>query len=448
MPTESEVVEQCTSGDIKLVRILYIDSAGIARGRAVPASDIETVLAEGVNFARAQQSFTVLEYPVPGTEVSSPTGEVRLKPDPDTFQVLPYADRAATMLGTFETLDGDPWAVGTRAVFKRVLADLDYQPTAAFESEFYLGRETNTGLVPFDGSGCFTADGMQSAHDIVLQMIDALEAQGMDLTTYYPEYGPGQQEIVIRHSQGLQPADNYVLYKQTIKAIAGANDAVATFLPKPFNDQPGSGCHLHLSLWDGDDNTFFDSNSDSRYGLSTKARSFVAGILDHGSALLALTAPTVVSYKRLQPHMWASAYVCWGRDNREAMIRIPSSKASDRASSTRIEYKPIDNTVNPYLALAGILAAGRDGLDRELNPGDPVERDPDSLSESERTDRSIERYPETLAEALDALADNEVLREALGDPIVDSYVTIKRAQWKEYNSSLSDWEEEHLRGRY
>jgi glutamine synthetase len=130
------------------------------------------------------------------------------------------------------------------------------------------------------------------------------------------------------------------------------------------------------------------------------------------------------------------------------MIRIPSSKASDRASSTRIEYKPIDNTVNPYLALAGILAAGRDGLDRELNPGDPVERDPDSLSESERTDRSIERYPETLAEALDALADNEVLREALGDPIVDSYVTIKRAQWKEYNSSLSDWEEEHLRGRY
>jgi glutamine synthetase len=449
MPSETEVVEQCDRDDIDLVRIFYIDSGGVIRGRSVPTDDIETFLAEGVNFAQVQQAFSALDYPVPGTDISGPVGEVRLVPDPASFTPLPYADRTAAMLGSFQTLDGDPWAFGTRAQLETYLDDLAYETAAAFESEFYLGKRDEDGdLEPFDESGCFAADGMQSTHDIILDMIDALEAQGMDFAVYYPEYGPGQQELVIKHADGIAASDNYALYKQTVKAVARDHGVEATFLPKPFREKPGSGCHLHLSLWEGDENLFFDPASDSRYGLSEMGRHFVGGILEHGRALVALTAPSVISYKRLQPHMWASAYTAWGEDNREGMVRVPSSSAKNREGSTRIEYKAIDNTANPYLAELGVLAAGMDGIERELDPGEPLQQDPDSLSEAEQADRNVERYPETLGEALEVLEDDDVLRDALGDELLQTYVTVKRAQWEEFNSSVTDWELANLRGPF
>jgi len=449
MPTEHEIVTRCEDRDIDLVRLFYVDSAGITRGRTVPARDIEGFLAEGVNFAETQQAFTVLEYPVAGTAVSEPEGEVRLVPDPETFTPLPYADRAGAMLGTFRTLDGEPWDYGPRAQLATYLDDFEYMPTASFESEFYLASRDEDGeLQPFDESGCFAADGMQSAHDIVLDIVDALEAQGMELAIYYPEYGPGQQELVIKHDDGLSPADNHALYKQTVKGIARNHGFDATFLPKPFPDRPGSGCHLHLSLWDEDGNAFFEPDRSARYPLSDTARHFIGGVLEHGRALVALTAPTVVSYKRLQPHMWASAYTAWGKDNREGMVRVPSATANDPEGSTRLEYKPIDNTANPYLALLGLLAAGMDGVERELDPGDPVQQDPGNLTAEEREECGIERYPETLGDALDTLADDDILRAALGEPLVESYLTIKREQWEEFTGSVTDWELANLRGPF
>jgi len=449
MLAETDIIDHCQTNRIDLVRLFYVDSGGVIRGRTVPADDIESFLTEGVNFAEVQQAFTALDYPVPGTEISGPEGEVRLVPDSKTFTPVPYADRTAAMMGSFQTLDGEPWAFGPRAQLEKFLADQEFVPTAAFESEFYLGRRDEEGeLQPFDQSGCFAADGMQSAHTVILEMIDALEAQGMDLAIYYPEYGPGQQELVVKHASGIAAADNHALYKQTIKGVAQDHCLEATFLPKPFPEKPGSGCHVHLSLWNGDKNLFFDESTDSRYGLSEMGRQFVGGILEHGRALVALTAPTVVSYKRLQPHMWASAYTAWGRDNREGMVRIPSSSAKNREKSTRIEYKAIDNTANPYLAQLGLMAAGIDGVDREIDPGSPVQQDPDSLSDSERADRNIERYPETLGEALDVLEQDDTIRSALGEELLNSYITVKRAQWEEFNSSVTDWELANLRGPF
>jgi len=445
MPSRQRVVERGESDDIDLVRIFYVDSAGVTRGRVVPARDIAATLDEGINFAKVQQSFTALDFPIEGTPVSGPVGEVRLVPDPGTFVELPYAERTAAMVGSFETLDGEPWAVGPRARLQELLDRLEYTPAAAFESEFYLGRREEGGLVPFDSSGCFAADGMQSAHEVMLDTVDALEAQGMELAIYYPEYGPGQQELVVKYDEGVASADNHTLYKRTVKGVAGSHGLEATFLPKPFPELPGSGCHLNLSLWDGGTNAFFDPDSGGRYGLSELGRSFVAGVLEHGRALVALTAPTVTSYKRLKPHMWASAYTCWGEDNREAMVRVPSASAENPAGSTRIEYKPIDNTANPYLALLGLLAAGMDGVKRDLDPGAPLQVDPDSLSDGEREERGIERYPETLSAALDALEGDEVLRETLGDDLFESYVAVKRVQWEEFDGTVTNWELEHLR---
>jgi glutamine synthetase len=437
MVGEGEVIEKCTDGDVDLVRLLHVDNAGVVRGRVVDGDDIKDVLESGTNMAKVMQSFTSMNRPAPEGPFGA-VGEARLIPDPETFRELPYADRTAVMLVDKYT------GVGVPAVaLDRVLVDeFEYTPSTAFESEFYLLRETDDGPEPIDESGCFTADGMQSAHEVVLDMVEAIEAQGMSLEVYYPEYGPGQQELVVDHDRGLLAPDNQVLYKQTVKAVAAAHDLKATFSPKPLSGGPGSGCHVHVSLWDGDSNVFSDPDADSAYGISDTCRHFIGGVLEHAPALVALTAPTVVSYKRLQPHAWASAFTAWGFDNREAVVRVPSSQWEDRAKTTRFEFKAADNTSNPYLALLGLLAAGRDGIEREFDPGEPVTVDPASLSADERSERGIERLPETLGEAIAELEADEVLADAMGETLFEAFVSSRRAEWTEATTTANDWDVE------
>jgi glutamine synthetase len=440
MPTDDDVKDVCASDAVSLVRLLYVGNDGVARGRVVDADRVESALADGINLSTAMQSFNSLDHLVPGGSFGA-AGEVRLVPDPETFRVLPYADRAAVMLCDLYDLDRTPWDADPRSALASRLEDLPYDVSAAFESEFYLIRETDEGeMVPFDDSVCFGADGMQSANDIVLDMTDALKAQEMDIVAYYPEYGPGQQELVVEHAPGLQAADNHVLFKQTVKGVASNHGVDATFLPKPFPDAAGAGCHVHLSLWEDGENAFYDPDSRGQYGLSETARHFVGGLLDHAPALVALTAATVTSYRRLRPHMWASAFTCWGQDNREAIVRVPSSQWDDPSRTTRLEFKPADNTANPYLAELGLLAAGMDGVERELDPGAPVNQDPAELSAAEREDRDIRRLPETMGEALDELEADDVLADALGETLFRSYVEVKRSQWEEFTGTVTDWE--------
>lgn len=442
MQSTEDVVDRCQSNDIELVRLLHVDNGGIVRGRVVDANNIETVLESGTNMAKVMQSFT------PFNEVASnapfgAVGEARIIPDPKTFQELPYADKTAVMICDKYTSGGDRMAADARTRLGDFLTDFDYTPSSAFESEFYLANESEEGLESIDNTGCFTADGMQSAHDVILEMIQALKQQDMNLNVYYPELGPGQQELVVEHSRGMRAPDNHVLYRQTVKAVADRNELRATLAPKPFADQPGSGCHIHLSLWDGGENIFYDEDSEGEFSITDTCRHFIGGILEHGRALVALTAPTVISYKRLQPHNWASAYTAWGFDNREAMVRVPSSQWDDPASTTRFEVKAADNTANPYLALLGILAVGQDGIKRELDPGDPATTDPGTLSEPERKERDIYRLPETLGDALDELEDDEVLQEALGEDLYEAFLAVKRTEWQKAVSTPTDWDIEN-----
>jgi len=441
MVGEGEIIEKCTDENIDLVRLLHVDNAGVVRGRVVDGNDIKDVLESGTNMAKVMQSFTSMNRPASDGPFG-PVGEARLIPDPETFRELPYADRTAVMLVDKYTVEGDRWDADARTVLGDFLDEFEYTPSSAFESEFYLLHETDDGLEPIDDSGCFTADGMQNAHEVILDMVDAIEAQGMGMEVYYPEYGPGQQELIVDHDRGLLAPDNQVLYKQTVKAVAADHDLKATFSPKPFSDGPGSGCHIHISLWDGDSNVFFDPDADSAYGISETCRHFIGGVLEHAPALVALTAPTVVSYKRLQPHTWASAFTAWGFDNREAVVRVPSSQWEDRAQTTRFEFKAADNTSNPYLALLGLLAAGRDGIERELDPGEPVTVDPASLSADERSDRGIERLPETLGEAIAELEADEVLADAMGETLFEAFVSSRRAEWTEATTTANDWDVE------
>lgn len=442
MSSTDDVVAACEREDVELVRLMWVDNAGVERARVVDADDVGDAMENGVNIAQVQQAFTALDYPTHDSPFGA-VGEVRIVPDPDTFRVLPYAEGAAAMMCDIYSLDRSPWSADPRTSLSSFIEDAGLTPSTGFEAEWYLVRDGEEGFEPFDNSGCFAADGVQSTHDIVLDIVRALRAQGMDLAVYYPEYGPGQQELVIDHARGLEGPDNYAFYKQTVKAIARDHGTRATFMPKPFKDGPGSGCHLNLSLWEGDRNVFYDPDDDGAYPLSETARHFIGGLLDHAPGLLALTAPAVLSYKRLQPHAWASAYTCWGLDNREAMVRVPSTQWSEPENTLRLEFKAVDNTANPHVALLGLLAAGEDGIDRELDPGEPLQRDPAELSDAEREERDVRRFPETLGEAVEALEADPVLSEALGGELYESYVGVKRTMWDDFISAVTDWEIDH-----
>jgi glutamine synthetase len=262
---------------------------------------------------------------------------------------------------------------------------------------------------------------------VIGAILDALDQQGLQPRQYYPEYGPAQQELSIQHAPVLEAADRQVAVRETVRAVALQQGLVATFAPKPFENLPGSGCHVHLSLWNGDQNVMYDPAAE--LGMSRLARSFIAGVLQHLPGLLALTCPSVNSYLRLAPNMWSSAYTCWGPDNREAAVRVASPFKGRIQASTNIEIKAVDGSANPYLALGGIVAAGLDGIERGLDPGEPLASNPHDLDESEREARGIRRYPTSLIEAIGALEQDQLLLDALGPARAHEFIGVRRAEW-------------------
>src|SRR6185436_18897332 len=250
------------------------------------------------------------------------------------------------------------------------------------------------------------------------------------------ELGHGQQEISTAHRPAVRAADEQLLVRETIRGVAAEHGIVATLAPKPWPEGAGNGCHIHFSLWEGDEaedgrNRFHDPDARDRF--SAEGRAFLAGALAHLPGLCGLTAPSFNSYHRIVPQYWAGAFTCWGFDNREAPMRIASPFRGAEEASTNAELKASDASCNPYLALGGLIAAGLDGLERGLEPPEPGEVDPATIPEDERTRRGIERLPATQAEALDALAADGVLTDALGPTLARSYLAVRRSEWKAYS---------------
>ncbi len=245
-------------------------------------------------------------------------------------------------------------------------------------------------------------------------------------------------------AEALRAADNHVKLRETIRGVAFEYGLFASLAPKPFPDQAGNGAHIHFSLWDdAGRNAFYDRAAPD--GLSAIGRQFIAGLLDHLPALVALTCPSFNSYRRLQPQSWSSAYTVWGHDNREAAVRVASPFWSDVEGSTNLELKAADSSCNPYIALGGLLAAGLDGVGRGLDPADSTETDPASLSDAERSARGIRRLPASLDEALDNLAADRLLMEALGDLLGRSYLAVRRSEARAY-AAMDD--EAQFRGHF
>jgi glutamine synthetase len=445
-----DVVKQADEADLRLVRFLWVGNDGTVRMKASSRHGLEGRISSGIGLTVAMQAMNGLDQlqPVDGM---GPVGEIRLVPDPETFRVLPYAPHTGALLVDQVQLDGTPAPVCQRTFLKRTqdrLAERGARLEVAFENEFSLATQADGQFVPIDSGLCFSTISATAAQDYLDELAAALEAQEIVLEQYYAELGHGQHEISTGHAPALEAADQQVLVRETIRGVAARRGLVASLAPKPWPENAGNGGHIHFSLWDldGERNRFHEEDASDR--LSGEARSFVAGVLDHLPGLCGLTAPSFNSYHRILPQYWAGAFVCWGHDNREAPVRVPSVFWDMEEASTNVELKAADASSNPYLAVGGLIAAGLDGLERGLEPPEPVEVDPATIDEQDRAARGIVRLPATQQEALDALESDEVLVNALGPVLSGSYLTVRRSEWAAYSAGDEAFEQQGHFSKY
>ncbi len=442
----TEILKFVDDAGIRFVRILWCDNANIIRGKAVHRGTLSEYLIHGVGISAAQQAIPVMyDAPAAGSGLS-PVGEVRLIPDWDTLMPLPYAPGHARVMGDM-VKDGSPWQLCPRNFLKAMVAQAQsegLEVIAAFENEFYFLRQTPDGIVPADETVFASTLSMDLHQQVIDEIAEALVEQGMLVEQYYPESGPGQQEISILYTHALGAADQQIAFRETVRAIAFQHNLKASFLPKIFADKAGSGCHLHLSLWHEGQNLI--PNLEAEGELSEVARRFVAGILHHLPALMALTTPSTNSYRRIRPHYWSGAFRCWGMDNREAAVRVPSNP--EEISPTHFELKTVDASANPYLALGAVIAAGLDGVRHCLELGEAVAVDPGHMTEAERSTRSIDLLPTNLGESIEQLSNDRVLLDALGPELAQAYLAVRKAEWEAMKDLQLEEEVKLLLERY
>ncbi|MBK1986769.1 glutamine synthetase [Sphaerospermopsis aphanizomenoides BCCUSP55] len=419
---------------VKFVRVLWCDNANIIRAKAIHSQMLLHYWEDGVGISPGLQALPVMYDSVMAGSGLTPVGNVQLVPDWQTLTPLPYSPGHARVFSNM-IHKGQPWALCPRGFLLRMIEEAKKEGLeikAAFENEFYLLQKNGEEIIGADATVFAATASMDANLEVINDIADALILQEIPVEQYYPESGPGQQEISMRYTEALAAADWQVVFRETVKAIADRHYLTASFLPKIFAESAGNGCHIHLSLWrDGKNIT---PNSQGICGLSPLARSFVAGILHHLPALMAITTPSPNSYRRIRPHFWSGAFRCWGLDNKEAPVRVISSPRGD--GSTNFELKTVDATANPYLALGAVIAAGLDGIRNNLEPMQPVSQDPGYLPLDERINNGISSLPENLGQAIAHLQQDDILLTALTPQLSQAFLAVRQAEWE----AMKDWE--------
>lgn len=433
-----DLVKQVKGDGVKFISLQFTDVTGAVKSVDMPVSGLDGALEDGVwfdgssveGFARIQES------------------DMHLRLDPDTYAVLPWSSverRRARIFCDIFTPDGNPFEGDPRGVLKRLMARLaqrGWTYNIGPEPEFFLFKGTDghgVHPVPHDVGGYFDFSAFDEAVRVRTQLMDALRSMGLDVEVGHHEVALGQHEIDFRFANAVKAADNVLTLKYTIKAIASQHGLTASFMPKPVFGINGSGMHCHQSLFDDQgNNVFFDENDE--YHISSVAYSFIAGQLKHARGLAALVAPTVNSYKRLVPGYEAPVYIGWAQINRSALIRIPRY-TEGRNKAMRAELRFPDPSSNPYLAFAGMLAAALDGIDNNLTPPKPLNNvNLYHLDASERKKMGVGELPGSLAEALNELAKDRVLVDALGPVAYEAFNRAKWEEWDEYRIHVTDYE--------
>lgn len=422
---------------VKFVRLWFTDVAGTLKSVAIAPAEVEGAFAEGLGFDGSAIEGLARTY----------EADMLAQPDPSTFQILPWRgeiDPTARMFCDIQTPDGAPAAADPRNVLRRALAKASDKGFSFYihpEIEFYLLKSAqlaeNGEPVPVDNAGYFDNVPGGTAHDFRRRAVSMLEQLGISVEFSHHEGGPGQNEIDLRYADALTMADNIMTFRTVIKEVAIEQGVYATFMPKPFTQHPGSGMHTHMSLFEGDNNVFFDPSS--QYHLSKTAKQFIAGLLRHAPEITAVTNQYVNSYKRLWGGGEAPSFVCWGHNNRSALIRVPLYKP-DKGNSSRIEYRAIDSAANPYLAYALLLNAGLKGIEEEYELPAETEDNVWALNDAERRAMGIQPLPQSLDHAIRKLEESELVAETLGEEVFSFVLANKRREWSEYRSQVTPFE--------
>jgi glutamine synthetase len=432
----SEVVETIQRENVKEIALQFTDLSGILHSLWVPAELFSKVAEGGIHMDGSS---------VDMVDISE--SDLKLMPDLDTFVVLPpslFTQRVARVVcNVYEPESNRPFKIDPRFILKKVMDNSkkalgrSVQYNACSEIEYFLFKKMEDGNIKrYDEGGYLASPPADLGIDVRLEITENLRNTGITVEKHHHEVPPGKYELNLAYTDALKMADIIYLVKFIVKMTASRKGLIASFMPKPFHDGYGAGLHTHVSLIDDRkaQNLFYDPKGS--YGLSKIALNFVAGILAHAKALAALTNPTVNSYKRLVPGWEAPVYLSWAKYNRSVLVRVPPGKEM----RTRLEYRPTDGSCNFYIAFAGILAAGLDGIRREIDLPEPVEEDIYEMSEKQRTEKGIEVLPGNLGDALDEFSKDKYLQDTLGKAFCEKFLQLKTKEWKDFNFTVHEWE--------
>ncbi|MYB43034.1 MAG: glutamine synthetase [Chloroflexi bacterium] len=426
------VIQACYDHDVKFIRLWFTDILGILKSVAITIEELEHALDDGVTFDGASiEGFARVDE-----------ADVVAVPDPSTFQLLPWRPREQAVARMFCDLRsplGEPFEGDSRQVLKDAIeraAKEGFTFYVSPEIEFFYFRGPD-GTEPLDAGGYFDLTPLDSGSDLRRETVLTLEEMGIGVALSHHEAAPSQHEIDLRYTDALTMADSIMTYRLVVKEVALRHGAYATFMPKPSSDQNGSGMHLQLSLFRGEQNAFADESAP--HELSATARSFMAGLLQHTPELMLVTNQWANSYRRIVPGFEAPTHATWSSTNHADLLRVPQHKPGE-AAAARIEYRVPDAACNPYLAFAAILEAGLGGVARALPLPDELERHIGELSEGEIASRGIEALPASLGDAIAAFSGSELMTGVLGDHIRDSLVANKRHEWSEFRAQVSEFE--------
>lgn len=438
--TKQKILNLAETEDVEFIRLQFTDLFGTLKNVAITKSQLAKALDNKIMFDGSSiEGFARIEE-----------SDMYLYPDYDTFEILPFRPhqgKVARMICDVYKPDGTQLENDPRCILKKVIkeaADMGYTFNVGPECEFFLFHTDDYGnptTISHEKGGYFdlgpTDLGENARRDIVLN----LEEMGFEVEASHHEVAPAQHEIDFKYGEALETADRIMTYKLTVKTIAKRHGLYASFMPKPKYGVCGSGMHINMSLFKGEENAFV--NADDENGLSDVAYSFIAGLMEHMRGMAAITNPIVNSYKRLVPGYEAPTYIAWSATNRSPLIRVPAA----RGTGTRVELRCPDCATNPYLAIAICLAAGLDGIKRGLKPLESVHQDIYAMTEEERKEANIESLPRNLYEAIQEMKKSDFVKSVLGKDVFKKYIRAKEEEWMEYTSQVTDWEIERYLGR-
>lgn len=439
--TNKDILKMVGENDVKFIRLQFTDVFGMLKNVAITAKQLERSLEEGTMFDGSSiDGFARIEE-----------SDMLLKPDPDSFVIFPWRPqqgKVARLICDVYTTDGKPYDGCPRNVLKKTLAkasDLGYTMNVGPECEFFLfltDAEGKPTTITHDEGGYFDLAPIDKGEDARRDMCLTLEDMGFEIEASHHEVAEGQHEIDFKYADALLTADNIMTFKIVVKSIAARHGLYATFMPKPIFGINGSGMHTNQSLFTKDGNAFYDKKGELE--LSPIAYNYIAGIIEHIKSIVAVSNPTVNSYKRLVPGYEAPCYVAWSAKNRSPLIRIPAS----RGTGTRVEVRCPDPACNPYLSIALMLAAGLDGIDRNLTPPPAVNRNIFKMTDAEMVELGVSSLPGNLFDALQMYKNDALVKEVLGDHIFNAYYDFKIKEWDNFRTAVHPWEVNQYLTRY